>query len=70
MTNPTRNIGYKVSFLIRFAKVKQLAPSLGGGARFIPEKYKQSIVEIYTYIYKKEDSDINPLSSAYTHLLS
>ena len=46
-------------------------PSFGGGARFIPEKYRQSIVEIYTFlILKKEDSDINPLSSAYTHLLS
>jgi hypothetical protein len=34
-------------------KVKRLAPSIGGGARFIPEKYKQSIVKIYTLIFQK-----------------
>ena len=31
--------------------MKRLAPSFGGGARFIPEKYKQSIVKIYTFLY-------------------
>ena len=37
------------------AKVNRLAPSFGGGARFIPEKYKQSIVEIYTLYCKKRE---------------
>ena len=30
--------------------MKRLAPSFGGGARFIPEKDKQSIAEIYTFL--------------------
>jgi hypothetical protein len=34
--------------------VNRLAPSFGGGARFIPDKYKQSIVKIYTFLYFKK----------------
>ena len=36
-----------------FMKVKRLAQSFGGAVRFIPEKYKQSIVNIYTSLYFK-----------------
>ena len=43
------------------AKVNRLAPSFGGGARFIPEKYKQSIVGIYTLYSKKESRNIAAL---------
>ena len=43
-------------------KVKRLAPSFGGGSRFIPEKYKQSIVEIYTFLsFKKKDRSFSPV---------
>ena len=43
------------SFILKGNKVKRLAPSFGGGARFIPEKYKQSIVKIYTFLYFKKN---------------
>ena len=39
---------------LQTTKVKRLAPSFGGGARFVPEKYKQSIVKIYTFLYFKK----------------
>ncbi|OMF22213.1 hypothetical protein BK133_26980 [Paenibacillus sp. FSL H8-0548] len=43
-------------------KVKRLSPSFGGAARFIPEKYRDSMAKGYTFLYfKKEQPMIIPI---------